>query len=88
MWGDRFQPFVGGGFAPIKLEQKASAGGFTRDDDQLAFGPWIDGGFLWTLHKKMSLGLDLRYSSADSTLRGTDVNAGGVHVGLLLGWEL
>jgi hypothetical protein len=88
VWGDRFRPFVGGGAAPIKIEQKASAGGITRDDDQLALGPWVDGGFLWTVHKKFSLGLDLRYSTAKSEIRGTEVNAGGSHVGLLLGWEL
>jgi len=88
VWGDRFQPFVGGGLTPIKLEQKATAGGFSRDDDQLAMGPWVDCGILWTVRKKFSLGLDLRWSMGKSQLRGTDVDAGGTHVGLLLGWEL
>jgi len=88
VWGDNFRPFVGGGLDTIKHYQSGSVGGVRRDDDNLATGWWIDGGFLWSVHKKMSLGLDVRHSSAPGEIRGMDVEAGGFHVGLLLGWEL
>jgi hypothetical protein len=88
VWGDNFRPFVSGGLVTIKHYQSASAGGVQRDDDNLGTGWWVDGGFLWPVHKKLSLGLDLRYSSTPGEIRGVDVNPGGSHVGFLLGWDL
>jgi len=88
VWGDNFRPFVSGGLVTIKHYQGASVGGVRRDDDNLGTGWWIDGGFLWPVHKKMSLGLDLRYSEAPGEIRGVDVNPGGSHIGFLLGWDL
>jgi len=40
----------------------------------------------WRLGKRFNIGLDVRYSKAEITLFNVDVDAGGTHAGLLLGW--
>jgi hypothetical protein len=40
-----------------------------------------------TLGQSFNLGFDLRYSSADITLGGFEVEAGGTYAGLLLGYH-
>ena len=47
----------------------------------------VNGGIYWTLGQNFNLGLDLRYSQADVTFFGTDVEAGGAHVDVILGYH-
>ena len=58
-----------------------------RDDDDVGFGPWLDGGFLWTVRRKLSLGVNLRYSYAKTDVNDQG-NVGGTHIGFLLGWSI
>ena len=46
----------------------------------------MDGGIFWRLGKRFNLGLEARFSAAQVKLSGRDVQAGGVSVGLILGW--
>ena len=80
------RPYIGGGIAFINAELETT--GFntvTVEDDGTGF--WINGGVYWTLGQHFNLGLDLRYSEAEVTLLGVDVEAGGAFAGLLLGYH-
>jgi hypothetical protein len=81
------RPYIGGGLAFISADATGSAAGFTLSDDDSAVGFWINGGVYWTLNTSFNIGLDLRYSQAEVTLIDTDVNAGGGHAGLILGYH-
>ena len=58
---------------------------FPVSDDNNGIGIWLNGGVYWTLSQHFNLGLDLRYSQADVTL--FDVDAGGTHAGVILGYH-
>ena len=79
----RVRPFIGGGIAFITGE--FSGLGLSEEDD--AVGAWIGGGVYWTLGEHFNLGLEGKYSSADVTLFGLEVDAGGGHFGLLVGYH-
>jgi len=96
------RPFVGGGLAIIWAQQERAiflpSPPDHRGDEYLlrppvivsdsdeAPGGWVDGGIFWRLGKRFNLGLEARFSAAEVSLRGQDVQAGGVSLGLILGW--
>ena len=55
-------------------------------EDDIGFGYWGSAGIYKTLWKHFNLGLDFRYSSAEVELYNIDREAGGFHVGLILGY--
>lgn len=83
--GSQMKPYVGGGVAFIDAEVEVTNGFLTVKDDDNGTGFWLNGGVYWTLGQGFNLGVDLRYSSADGD--DTDLDAGGSHVGLLLGFH-
>jgi hypothetical protein len=58
------------------------------DDD--AIGLWVDGGVLWRLGKRFNLGFEGRFTKAELEAdiggQSFDVEGGGFHVGMLLGF--
>lgn len=56
------------------------------DASDEAPGVWVDGGIFWRLGKRFNLGLEGRFSAASLSLAGRDVQAGGLSLGLILGW--
>ncbi len=88
VWKDRIRPYAGGGAAFIKAEVRRNLSLISTDTDDLGAGLWLEGGAMFKVRKKFSLGLDLRYSTADVTLFGDKLDAGGAHGGLLFGWKL
>jgi len=61
---------------------------------------WLNGGLLWRFTKKLSLGVDVRYTDADATIETTSagheitgtfeefkVDSGGTHAGVLFGFH-
>jgi hypothetical protein len=54
------------------------------------YGAWVDGGVTWRLASHLNLGFEVRYSVVSVYLgEGAavrDVIAGGIHVGLLIGY--
>ena len=83
--GSSIRPYIGGGLAFINAEFKAT--NFPVSDDDNGTGIWLNGGVYWTLGQHFNLGLDLRYSQADVTVFGVDVDAGGTHAGIILGYH-
>ncbi len=79
------RPFIGGGISFISGEFEFSTFGISEDDS--AMGLWFGGGVYWTLTEHFNLGLELKSSSAEITLFGVDVNAGGGHFGFLIGYH-
>jgi hypothetical protein len=75
------RPYIGGGVAFINGEMYIAGLG-TEDDD--GTGYWINAGLYWTF-KALNLGFDFRYSQADITLFGKDLDAGGFHAAVIFG---
>jgi len=84
--GSPIRPYIGGGLAFVGAELKATSFGTITEDDN-GTGIWLNGGVYWTLGQSFNLGLDLRYSQADVTLFGVEGEAGGTHVGVILGYH-
>ena len=83
--GDKTRPFLGGGLAFIRGGHDLIVlPGIVGDDSDSATGAWIDGGVVWRLRKNFILGLEARYSTAEIDLE-REVDAGGRHLGLVLG---
>ena len=84
--GNPTRPYIGGGLALISGEFTVTGFSSVTDDDS-GLGIWLNAGIYWTLGQSFNIGLDLRYSQADVTLFGLDVDAGGTHAGLILGYH-
>lgn len=81
------RPFVGGGLAFIRGEIKFSVSGFDVSQSDTAVGPWIDGGAFWRLGKRFDIGVEARISRAKiEPVSGIEMEAGGSHLGLILGF--
>ena len=90
--GSPVKPFIGGGLAYITGEDKLSGYDYNNYyySDSLndsAFGFWISGGVYFTLSQHFNLGVIARMSRAKINLGGDNVEAGGEHIGLLLGYH-
>ena len=102
-WREKLRPYIGGGLAWIQLDAKQTAfrdfgGGneFTDvvvDDSSGDFGYWLNAGLLYTVGDHFNIGLDLRYSDADSALNPNDVedeirfDSGALQYTLALGYR-
>ena len=83
----RFRPFAGGGFALASGEIDKTGPAGTISDKDSGVGIWLNGGVFWTLSEAFNLGFDVRISGAQVRLFGSDVSAGGFHLGLLAGYH-
>ena len=79
--------FVGGGIA-------IGGGAFGIDtdlgdssDSGWGTGIWLDTGVVFKLDNVINLGVELKYSFLPVTIFDTDVNAGGVQFGLVMGYH-
>jgi len=84
--GATMRPYVGGGIAFIKAKLQGTSG-FTVSDEDSNTGYWLNGGIYWALTPHFNLGVDLRYSKADVTVFGFNVEAGGTSTGLIAGYH-
>jgi len=80
-------PFIGGGPAFIWVDGEGSSQGVTLSDDDWGFGVWLCGGAYVTLMEMLNLGLQVRYSWAEIELLGVEGEAGGLHLGVLMGFH-
>jgi len=87
------RPYIGGGVAGIRgsvnFDVSTPFDSFSVDDDGFGFGYWIGGGVYWKLGQKFNLGLNLRYSTAKvdfDKFDVTNIDVGGTHAGVILGW--
>ena len=82
------RPYIGGGLAFINAEiRTASLFSDAVSQNDNGTGIWFGGGVYWTLGQHFNLGLDLRYSQADVTLFDENIDAGGTHAGIILGYH-
>jgi hypothetical protein len=83
IWGRRnVQPYLGGGLALVKGE--IHIGNLALDDSTT--GMWFNAGLMFALGEHFRLGLDLRVSRGEISLRSRDLEAGGEHLGVSAGW--
>lgn len=85
--GDIVRPYAGGGLtlASAELERTGPAG--SASDSSGGVGLWLGGGVAWTLGQAFNIGVDAKFSRAEVDLLGAQRNAGGFHLGLLLGYH-
>jgi opacity protein-like surface antigen len=87
--GNPIRPYVGGGLAIVRAEITSTqvSTGIQGSDGDTGIGIWFGGGLYFTIAERFNIGADARYSTADVTLAGIDVDAGGGQIGLLLGYH-
>jgi opacity protein-like surface antigen len=86
-FGEVIRPYFGGGLAMITAKEEFTLQGLTYSEDDTGLGYWINGGVYLTIGDALNLGLDVRYSAAKATLFNYDAEAGGVHVGFVVGYH-
>lgn len=83
----KIHPYIGGGVGQISAKAEIDDPFFgSASVDDSAIGFWFGGGVFWRLGHRFNIGFSGRWSQAKVTFTGTDVEAGGLHAGLLLGW--
>ncbi|TWI74422.1 hypothetical protein LZ24_01028 [Desulfobotulus alkaliphilus] len=86
--GSHVRPFIGGGVALFRAELEAEASnGMKHSEDDTGYGIWLSGGVYWTLGSSFNIGFELGGSSGKVTVGNEDIDAGGGHFGLLLGYH-
>jgi hypothetical protein len=91
VWGEKAtHPHVGAGACVVDVrEERNGPTGLVKNSDR-GYGAWVDGGVTWRLASHLNLGFEVRYSVVSVYLgEGAavrDVIAGGIHVGLLIGY--
>jgi hypothetical protein len=84
------RPYLGGGASIVTVREDLDgpSGHVTHDDR--GYGAFIQVGVFWRLAGHLNLGIDARYCKADVDLGGPysvrDVDAGGFHAGVLIGY--
>lgn len=83
IWGNhKTRPFIGGGVGLISAEIDLGVPSDSADK----VGPWVGGGVFWRLGSRFNLGVTTRWSDANVTVFGSDLQAGGFTGGVLIGW--
>jgi hypothetical protein len=87
IWGTKaVRPYLGGGLAIVNAVVEFEEFGLSVDEEETGLGAWFGGGVFWRLGKKFNIGFSARWSGAEVDFGGVDVEAGGTHFGLLLGF--
>ncbi|MDP2167559.1 MAG: hypothetical protein Q8J64_04420 [Thermodesulfovibrionales bacterium] len=82
------RPFIGGGLSLVRAEyEEVTVGTGKISDSDTAIGVWVGVGAYWTLGKHFNIGFELKRSYAEAKRLGKEVDAGGGHAGLLLGYH-
>lgn len=85
--GSPIEPYIGGGLALVRaeLDRRINSSFFVSTDDDFAVGFWVGGGLYWHITERLNVGFDIRYSDAEVTLFGTDLEAGGLYTSTTVG---
>ena len=90
---ERFNLYAAGGLAVIygemEITRANNLSGTYRDtdsEDDTGVGGWGAVGGYFTFARHVNVGLDLRYSTAEIDMYDDEIDAGGFHVGLLVGY--
>jgi len=84
------RPHLGAGAVAIAVSEELEGPFGAGTNEDRAYGAWVDLGVSWRLATHLNLGLEARYSYALATVgsgsSARDVDVGGVHLGLLIGY--
>jgi hypothetical protein len=84
------RPHLGAGATAIAVSEDRNGPFGVENNEDRAYGAWVDLGVSWRLATHLNLGLETRYSWAPATVgagaNARDVNVGGIHLGLLVGF--
>ena len=89
----KFEPFVGGGINLVNAyqnnnDQNNNDGSATTEEEDMGSGLWLNGGVDYFVNDNITLGVDLRYSTADVELYGQSVNLNALTTGVFIGYRL
>jgi len=84
------RPHLGAGATAIGVSEDLDYPFGRETNEDRAYGAWVDLGVSWRLASHLNLGIETRYSYALATVgsgsSGREVTAGGIHLGLLIGY--
>lgn len=84
------RPYLGGGASIVTVRQDFDGPSGPVSHDGRGYGGFIQTGVFWRMAGHLNLGIDLRYCKADADLGGTfennNIEAGGFHAGVLIGY--
>ena len=84
------RPYVGGGASIVTVREDFDGPSGPVSYDDRAYGAYLQVGVFWRLAKHLNLGIEARFCKADAELGASfatrDVDAGGFHAGLLVGY--
>jgi opacity protein-like surface antigen len=86
----KIYPYIGGGLTYISVSTDRSTDGSNANkdsDSDRSSGTWIGVGVYWHPITHLNMGIDVRSSDGDVALFGEDLEAGGIHAGLFMGYH-
>jgi opacity protein-like surface antigen len=93
IWNDKdegtwFRPYLGAGLSLAEADVSLKSFDAPAQDDRgWGVGVWAGGGLYWSPFRNFNIGVDARWSKAPVKLLGESFDAGGIHVGILVGWR-
>jgi hypothetical protein len=88
--GRSTQPFLGAGGCLVVSNLNLDSPVLAEHFGDQSYGVWVEGGITWRLGKHVNLGFELRYSTSAASFENSgppiDVDAGGFHAGILIGY--
>jgi opacity protein-like surface antigen len=81
------QPYFGGGVSFIYAEQELETITTTTTQDDRGVGSWVGAGMYYEINPRFVLGFDVRYSHGEVTLFDKELNGGGIHAGMTVGYQ-
>jgi hypothetical protein len=82
------RPYLGGGLAFGHGRLEVDLNGTSAAEEDTGVGRWVGGGVYWKIQERFNLGLNIRWSAIPIRFDGEteDLDIGGTHVVLILGW--
>ncbi len=75
----KMRPYIGGGVTLVSAEIKNKTATTSVKDDDDGTGLWLGAGWYFGVTESFDIGFDVRYSEAEVTIFGQDLEAGGMH---------
>ena len=82
-----FSPYFGAGISLMSAELQEVRSGRKHTEEDTGLGYWVGAGMDYHFTPQWSVGLDAHLSSADVTLSGQEMDAGGFNWGATLGYR-
>ena len=83
----KFEPYVGGGINLAYASQKNNQSSVKTEEEDMDSGLWLNGGLDYLINDYITVGVDLRYSSAEVELYGESVALNAFTTGVSLGYR-